>query len=190
MLIEVLIIILCYLLGSLPAGYFLVKYFSHEDIRETGSQSVGATNVGRLLGTKGFLITFCIDCFKSFLVVFLIIYVFDKNGLTYFSALGLVLGHIYPIFLNLKGGKGIAVTLGVLLAYNYILLFVLLVALGLTYLFLRKFTSSGLLALMVLPLYNITFKEDYFELAFLIILNIIILIAHKKHIQSFLKQDL
>lgn len=190
MIMEVIVVISCYLLGSLPAGYFLMKYLSTEDIREMGSHSVGATNVGRFLGTKGFLITFCIDCFKSFLVIFLISIYFDQTYLTYLSALSLVAGHNYPVFLNFKGGKGIAVTIGLLLAYNYVLLIVLIGALAFAYLVIRKFTYSGLLALLVLPIYNIIFRNDYFEFSFLIILNIIILIAHKKHIQSFLKQDL
>lgn len=184
---EILVILSSYLLGSLPAGYFLVKYLSNQDIREQGSKSVGATNVGRVLGTKGFLITFCIDAFKSFLLIFFISRLFDPTNMVYLSSLSLVLGHIYPIFLNFQGGKGIAVTLGVLLAYNYVLLIVLIGVLAFAYFVLRKFTYSGLLALLTLPVYNIIFRDDYYEFAFLIILNAIILMAHKKHLQSFLK---
>ena len=111
MLLE---IILAFLIGSIPTGYLLNKYFGHGDIRKVGSGNIGATNVlrhsGKLLG----LLTLLIDIGKGFLALELL---YGSGGRWTISILGasVVLGHIFSPWLKFKGGKGVATMLGVIL---------------------------------------------------------------------------
>lgn len=183
---EYLIIFISYILGSLPSGYFIVKYYSNKDIRTIGSNSIGATNVGRILGRKGFILTFVIDFTKAFLFIYLITRIGISKPILELSVLAMVIGHILPIFLGFKGGKGIAVTIGSLLAYNYILLLVLIVPSLIMYLISRKFTISGLFALLILPVYSFIFVNNNAQLYLLLGLNIIIIIAHKENLREYI----
>jgi glycerol-3-phosphate acyltransferase PlsY len=120
--------IIAYLLGSIPFGYVLVKLFRGEDVRGTGSGNIGATNVART-GSKGLAIaTLALDTLKGMLAVALaavVAYSSYNYGLYGFNveparlmsaaALAAVLGHIFPIWLKFKGGKGVATALGVFL---------------------------------------------------------------------------
>jgi len=183
---EYLIVFISYILGSLPSGYFIVKYYSNKDIRTIGSKSIGATNVGRVLGRKGFILTFVIDFTKAFLFIYLIIILGISKPILELSVLAIVIGHIFPIFLKFRGGKGIAITIGSLLAYNYILLLILVILSLILYLFIRKFTISGLFALLILPAYNMIFVNNNTQLYLLLGLNIIITIAHKENLRSYI----
>jgi glycerol-3-phosphate acyltransferase PlsY len=187
--VDFLIIVIAYLLGSLPSGYFIVKHFLHKDIRTLGNNCTGATNVGRILGRKGFVLTFSIDFLKSFILILLISANNSNQYILLISILSIVLGHIYPIFLRFKGGKGIAVTIGAILAYNYVLLIVLIISFSVSYIIIRNFTISGLVALLTLPIYSIIFNKNLPQFIFLCLLNIIILIAHRENIIKFRTQD-
>jgi glycerol-3-phosphate acyltransferase PlsY len=113
-----------YLLGSIPFGYLLVRIFRKEDIRTKGSGNIGATNVVRS-GAKGLgALTFLLDAVKGYAAVFIVGYlVGSPAGPTYrdaqaIAALFAVLGHMYPVWLRFKGGKGVATALGVFLALS------------------------------------------------------------------------
>jgi glycerol-3-phosphate acyltransferase PlsY len=111
-----------YLLGSIPFGYILVRVFQGIDVRSIGSGNIGATNVART-GGKGLAIaTLALDAFKGWLPVFLVLMIPDKfvggqgHTLAAFAALMAVIGHMFPVWLGFKGGKGVATGLGVFLA--------------------------------------------------------------------------
>ena len=108
---------LAYLLGSIPFGYLLVKIFRNEDIRATGSGNIGATNVARS-GAKGLgIATLLLDAGKSFLAVKIAQHLAPGNwDLAVVVAVAAILGHIFPIWLGFRGGKGVASALGVFLA--------------------------------------------------------------------------
>lgn len=128
-----IIIIVSYLLGSIPFGYLLVKIFRGEDIRETGSGNIGATNVARS-GAKGLgILTLALDALKGFVAVwhashgahhllqeprFALLHPDLASELMATAALAAVIGHVFPVWLGFKGGKGVATALGV-----FILLF-------------------------------------------------------------------
>lgn len=131
MTLYLIIAITGYLLGSIPFGYLLVKIFRGEDIRRTGSGNIGATNVARL-GAKGLgITTLALDALKGLLAVWIASRIAPSGAeaLLYMSiaALAAVIGHMFPVWLRFKGGKGVATALGV-----FILLFpkALLVSLG------------------------------------------------------------
>src|ERR1700709_2252705 len=105
---------LAYLLGSIPFGYVLVKIFRKQDIRATGSGNIGATNVVRS-GAKGLgIATLLLDCGKAFLAVKIAQHTAPgTSALAVVAAVAALLGHIFPIWLGFRGGKGVASALGV-----------------------------------------------------------------------------
>jgi len=113
---SVLVIMGCYLLGSIPFGYIVGKVFKKVDIREFGSGNIGATNVLRILGPS--LASFSVigDIGKGILSIYLVRF-FNIDNLLIFTIAGLavICGHDWSLFLGFKGGKGIATTLGVVL---------------------------------------------------------------------------
>jgi acyl phosphate:glycerol-3-phosphate acyltransferase len=109
-----------YLLGSIPFGYLLVRVFRHEDIREHGSGNIGATNVARS-GAKGLgLATLLLDLGKAYAAVVIARHVGGGNyDLQVAAAVAAVVGHVFPVWLRFRGGKGVASALGVFLALNW-----------------------------------------------------------------------
>ena len=110
---------LAYLLGSIPFGYLLVKIFRHQDIRATGSGNIGATNVVRS-GAKGLgIATLLLDCSKAYLAVKIAQQIAPGNyDLAVAAAVVAILGHVFPVWLGFRGGKGVASALGVFLALS------------------------------------------------------------------------
>jgi glycerol-3-phosphate acyltransferase PlsY len=112
------ILAMAYLLGSIPFGYLLVRFFRKEDIRAIGSGNIGATNVARS-GAKGLgLLTLALDLLKGFAAVLIAKHFMPgtPSDLMCGAAVASVLGHVYPVWLGFKGGKGVASALGVFLA--------------------------------------------------------------------------
>jgi len=106
-----------YLSGSVPFGLILTKIFSGKDVRKIGSGNIGATNVLRAGNKYLAALTLFLDTLKGYVPVLLTGYFF--NEYIYISALSSFLGHVFPIWLNFKGGKGVATYLGILIAFSY-----------------------------------------------------------------------
>ncbi|NBX52032.1 MAG: glycerol-3-phosphate acyltransferase [Proteobacteria bacterium] len=126
-----------YALGCFCSAYYLVKIFSKQDIRTLNSGTVGARNAGRILGKKGFVITFVGDFLKTGLPLGVTIYFFrsDANFSILFlvSSIAVMLGHLFPAQLKLKGGKGVVVFTAIIFVINF---WVLLISLGVLFLLL------------------------------------------------------
>jgi glycerol-3-phosphate acyltransferase PlsY len=110
-----------YALGSIPFGYLLVRFVRQEDVRDTGSGNIGATNVARAGGTTLGIFTLILDAMKGFIAVFLVMQFAPDtaNGpstLAISAAVAAVVGHVFPVWLRFRGGKGIATALGVFIA--------------------------------------------------------------------------
>jgi glycerol-3-phosphate acyltransferase PlsY len=116
---AILIILAGYLLGSIPFGYLIVRAKAGADIRETGSGGTGATNVSRRAGKFAGVLTLVLDALKGLAAVWLARFVAgsDQNAGWLVAAAGLtvIMGHMYPVWLGFRGGKGVATGLGVLL---------------------------------------------------------------------------
>jgi glycerol-3-phosphate acyltransferase PlsY len=123
-LIFILMTLFAYLLGSVPFGYLVAKWRG-VDISQVGSGNIGATNVGRNLGWKIGALVGVLDFGKGFLPAFLANQIFAQDWQTLFISLVPVIGHIFPVWLNFKGGKGVATIFGILAAYFGILYFLL-----------------------------------------------------------------
>ena len=168
-----------YLLGSIPFGLLLAKIFLKKDIRTVGSGNIGTTNVLRT-GNKFLAIaTLVLDLFKGYISVYITIFYFQN--LTSLSALICFIGHIFPIWLKFKGGKGVATYLGVILAlsYKFFLIFGI-VWLVLTFLF-RFASLSSMISTLIIFLFSYFFENNNFSLI-LFIFFIIILYTHRENI--------
>ncbi len=121
-LASLLIAVAAYLLGSIPTGYLVIRLFRHEDIRQAGSGNIGATNVlrsgGKLLGAATFLLDMLKGCSAVWLgaCVATLLPGLTSRDAQALAALFAVLGHVFPVWLRFRGGKGVATGFGVFLA--------------------------------------------------------------------------
>ena len=168
-----------YLLGSIPFGLLLAKVFLKKDIRTVGSGNIGATNVLRT-GNKFIAIaTLFLDLLKGYISVYITMFYFES--LTSLSALICFIGHIFPIWLKFKGGKGVATYLGVILAlsYKFFLIFgITWVSLSLLF---RFASLSSMISTFIVFLYAYFFETNNNTLI-LFIFFVMILFTHKENI--------
>ena len=169
-----------YFLGSIPFGLILTKIFLNKDIREVGSGNIGTTNVLRT-GNKFLAVsTLALDLLKGYISVYLTQFYYES--LVSYSALICFMGHIYPIWLKFKGGKGVATYLGIIFAFSYNF-FLIYVVTWLIFSLLFRFASfSSMISSLVIFLYAYLFENNNFSLI-LFIFFIIILFTHKENIQ-------
>ena len=170
-------------MGSIPFGFLLTKIFLKKDIREIGSGNTGATNAlrtgNKLIGYG----TLILDIFKSTIPVLIIKYQYPE--FLFPSSLSIFLGHVFPIWLKFKGGKGVATYLGILFCINYILGFVFIISWFLIFLISKYSSLSSLIASLTIPIYHffIIDNENYY---FFIILFILIFYTHRKNIKRLI----
>ena len=171
--------ILSYLLGSIPFGYLFTKFFLKKDIRDVGSGNIGTTNVLRTGKKSLAAATLLLDLLKGYLSVIITFHYFQD--LISYSALLCFVGHIFPIWLKFKGGKGVATYLGVILAlsYKFFLIFGI-VWLVLTFLF-RFASLSSMISTLIIFLYSYFFENNNFSLI-LFIFFVIIVYTHRENI--------
>jgi len=189
-------ILTAYLVGSIPTGFLMTKIFIGADIRLAGSRNVGATNVYRVAGKLPGLLTLMIDIAKGVLVVTLIAAFYyrflEKIDYDFFRALlGLVAicAHIWSVFLNFKGGKGVATTIGVAAALAPLALLVSLIV-WLAVFIPTNYVSLGSLAFGVsLPIFAIVFNEPFYIVIFCIILCILNSYKHKENIKRLISGE-
>ena len=178
--IEILYIaIYSYVLGSLPFGLILTKIFLNKDLREIGSGNIGATNVLRTGKKSLSALTLILDGLKAYISVIITLDYFPDY--IYLSALLCFLGHIFPVWLKFKGGKGVAVYLGVLFAFSINLGIIFLIS-WIIILYLTKYSSlSSLISTLVIFLYSMILN-NLNESVFFFIILIIIIYTHRENI--------
>ena len=168
-----------YLLGSIPFGLILTNLFLNKDLRNIGSGNIGATNVFRSGKRNLGILTLILDTLKAYIAITItLIYFLDY---IYLSALLCFLGHIFPVWLKFKGGKGIAVFLGILFALS-IKLGIIFIICWISILYLTKFPSiSSLISTGIIFLYSIYLKNSLESIFFFIIL-VIVFYTHRDNI--------
>ena len=184
---ELIIIILTsYLMGSIPFGLILTKIFLNKDIRKVGSGNIGATNVLRA-GNKivGYL-TLILDVLKAIIPI---IYIkFNYPDLIYVASLSVFLGHVFPIWLKFKGGKGVATYVGILFCINYFLGIIFVIT-WLIIFIISKFSSLGsILASLIMPIY-IFLNSDYNNEYFFVIMFVMILFTHRENVKRLINKE-
>ena len=177
------IILLSYLMGSIPFGFILTKIFLKKDIREIGSGNIGATNVLRTGNKMIGYITLILDILKA--IIPLLIIKFNHPEFLFISALSIFLGHVFPLWLKFKGGKGVATYVGMLFCINYILGFVFIISWLIIFIIFRYSSLSSLIASLTIPIYHF-FIIDNNNYYFFIILFILIFFTHRENIKRLI----
>ena len=175
----ILVLFYSYFLGSIPFGLIITKVFLRKDIRKVGSGNIGTTNVLRT-GKKSLAIaTLIFDILKGYVSVVITLKYF--NDLVYFSALICFIGHIFPVWLRFRGGKGVATYLGIIFALS----FKFGIIFGITWLlisFIFKYSSlSSMIGALIVFVYSM-FLDNITLSIFLFITFIIILYTHRENI--------
>lgn len=185
---AILAILVGYLIGSIPFGLVLTRMAGLGDIRKIGSGNIGATNVLRTGRKDLALLTLILDAGKAALVALLFKYACSSQLIGVMAGVAAVLGHNYPIFLKFKGGKGVASTLGLMLAVTPLVG----VVTALTWLFMavtfRYSSLSALTALALAPIYALFFETADISLIYLF-LTILSFYRHKDNIKRILKGE-
>jgi len=193
---EFILIILAYLIGSIPTALIVSKSFFNIDIRDYGSGNMGATNTFRVLGPKFGTVVMIGDMLKGILAVALynllpyyLTNELDRTNLMLGLGLAAVIGHIYPIWADFRGGKGVATLFGMVLAIQPIIAIncvgVFLIVLYLTrYVSLSSILAGVALPICVLWIYN---EQEVFYRVFAVAVAALIVLTHQKNISRLIK---
>jgi glycerol-3-phosphate acyltransferase PlsY len=182
----ILFTIAAYLVGSIPTSIVLAKLFSRDDIRKSGSGNIGATNASRIHGKKFGALTFLGDMLKGFLPVWSGTLIFDSPLL--FAAIGLAafLGHLFPVYLKFKGGKGIATAFGIFLCLApAVILIELLIFVLIAFLW-RYVSLASLTASATIPLLMLAFSCEPPVILLGVVMAILIFIKHIDNIKRLI----
>ncbi len=174
-----------YALGCFSPGYYLVRLCAGQDIRTISSGSTGSTNVGRVLGRFGYIVTLFADGAKGAIALWAALHFALSPWGTIGVMISVVTGHIWPLQLRFHGGKGLATALGALIVLDYRLALVIgsIAMLGPL---LRQGTASFLAAAFISPALAAVLGRPEVEVAGLGILVLLLLMAHRENIRAFL----
>ena len=181
-----IIIISSYLMGSIPFGYILTKTFLNKDIRNIGSGNIGATNTLRT-GNKfiGYS-TLVLDILKA--VIPIIIIKFNFTEYIFVSSLSVFIGHVFPLWLKFKGGKGVATYVGILFCIN-IIFGIIFIFMWLSLYFISKYSSlSSLIASISIPIYILLFLEGK-NIFFFLIMFVLIFFTHRENVKRLINKE-
>ena len=178
--------IISYLMGSIPFGFILTKIFLKKDIREIGSGNIGATNAlrtgNKLIGYS----TLLLDVMKAILPV---LYAkINYPELIYIASLCAFLGHVFPVWLKFKGGKGVATYVGILFTINIFLGFIFCVSWLLVFLVSKYSSLSSLIGSLTIPLY-IFFNDQMSNALFFGIMFVLIFYTHRENIKRLKNKE-
>ena len=197
LVISSVLIIVAYLLGSIPTGYLAGKYLQGIDIREEGSGSTGATNVLRTLGKKAAIAVLAIDLLKGAIAVFSVkltyasamgefIPITWQSWLITISAFAAVIGHSKSIWLNFSGGKSVATSLGVLLVMNTVVALGTLAAFGVMLAISRIVSLSSITGAIAVIILMILLHQPVPYIVFAVLCGTYVIIRHQTNIQRLL----
>ena len=180
-----IVVLFSYLLGSIPFGYLLTRIFLKKDIRKIGSGNIGATNAlrtgNKILGYS----TLSLDILKAIIPILLINFYFPEY--IFVSSLSVFLGHIFPVWLRFKGGKGVATYVGILFCLNFMLGIIFVVIWFLIYLIFKFSSLSSLIASLIIPIYQFYYVDDK-NYYFYIIMFILIFFTHRENIKRLINK--
>jgi glycerol-3-phosphate acyltransferase PlsY len=191
------VVVCSYLLGSIPFGYVLMRVFQGVDVRSFGSGNIGATNVARTGSKRLAIATLVLDTFKGWLPVFLVLTLpgipssssAELNTLAASAALAAVVGHMFPVWLGFKGGKGVATGLGVFLALTPRVGLFALVVFAVIVVLTRYVSLGSILGTAVVPVALWWLARDRFPpvaLALCAVVALLVIIRHHQNIGRLL----
>ena len=181
-----LIALISYLMGSIPFGFLLTKVFLNKDIREIGSGNIGTTNVlragNKLIGYS----TLILDVLKAVIPILIIKVQFSE--FIFISSLSIFLGHVFPIWLKFKGGKGVATYVGILFAINIYYGLIFVISWFLTFALSRYSSLSSLVASISIPIYLIILAQ-FDQIIFFMTMFILIFFTHRENIKRLKNKE-
>lgn len=199
---KILLVVLAYALGSFPTAFIIFKANKGKDIRSVGSGNVGGTNVLRSAGPGLAVLTIILDILKGFIPVLMIYLFFPSSYILYvITSVSVLIGHVFPVFLKFKGGKGISTAGGLIIATcvlpisgaNLALRLAPAIIIILTVLiifFITRIMSLGsIVATIINPIMFFIFRYDNFVIIAATIWSAIILIAHRENIKRLFKGE-
>lgn len=196
-MLNIILILGAYLLGSIPSAVWIGKSFYGIDVREHGSQNAGATNTLRVLGRKAALVVFIMDILKGTLAVNLALFSAYAPGgteiinLKIILVVAAVLGHIFPVFAGFKGGKGVATLTGSLVALFPLTVLVCFAIFFITLNITHYVSLSSMITGVLLPIISyFVFGQHYPPLViFSVTISILLIITHRKNIKRLLNNE-
>ena len=190
MIVTVLLVVLAYLLGSIPSAVWIGKHFYGVDVREHGSKNAGATNTLRVLGRKAAMPVLLLDMAKGFVAVMLFhLSPYKDTDFEFYLKLilivAVVLGHIFPLFAGFKGGKGVATMAGAVLGMYPPAVFLCLLTFLIVLAISHYVSLSSMTAGVMFPVYLVlVFRETYLPLIiFACVVAVALIITHRKNIR-------
>lgn len=190
--------VIAYLLGSIPTAVWVGKKYYGMDVREHGSKNAGATNTFRVLGKKPGILVLLIDVFKGALAVLLPFFILqnqlDSESIIHIqlvAAIAAVLGHVFPVFAQFKGGKGVATSLGIIIGIHPAAALICLGIFLVIFILFHYVSLGAIAASIAFPLLIVyLFQVDSIWLrAFAIVLGAVVIFAHKKNIVRLMQGE-
>jgi len=179
---EVLFLLISYFIGSIPFGFIIYYLTDKKDIRKEGSGNIGATNILRTKGKVAGLATLVLDILKGALPIVYGLSTFDSPIIIIWGGFAVILGHILPVFLKFRGGKGVATFVGVFLIFSPFAVLVFIAAF-LTTSFLTRFVSAGS-QLGVISVFFFTLFTQIVEVSMIVLLMVIfIIVKHRSNLK-------
>jgi glycerol-3-phosphate acyltransferase PlsY len=187
---QITFLIVTYFLAAIPFGLFLSKIFARVDIRQHGSKNIGATNVARVVGKKLGLLTLILDGFKGAFMIIAARFAFYESAHLHFflSLVGFVavIGHIYPIYLKFKGGKGVATTIAVLLALDPMVGSLAICIWIIIFCLFRTSSVSSMVAIFSSIILSYFYNAPFEQIVFCTALFLLITYRHKENISRLM----
>ncbi|MHB8277851.1 MAG: glycerol-3-phosphate 1-O-acyltransferase PlsY [Candidatus Humimicrobiaceae bacterium] len=202
LLFKILLVVFAYLFGSFPTAFIIFKARRGDDIRNHGSGNVGGTNVLRSAGPGLGTLTIIVDILKGFIPVLLVYLFFPASYILYIiTSVSVLIGHVFPVFLKFKGGKGVSAVGGVIIATcvlpfsgaNLILrlvpAFVIVLTVLIIFFITRIMSLGSIFAAIVSPMMFFISRYDKYVIIAAVIWSIIVLIAHRENIKRLFKGE-
>jgi glycerol-3-phosphate acyltransferase PlsY len=186
-LLVALFLVLTYFVASIPFGLVLAKLFNKKDLRQHGSNNIGATNATRVLGKKFGLLTLILDASKGAVMIIIARLLFVCMGSSLDNIIALVgliavIGHVFPIYLKFKGGKGVATTIAVLFAINPIIGIVNILIWLLVFFISKVSAIASLSSILIASLFAIYWHAPISQIILCLILLCLVTFRHKENI--------
>ncbi len=187
---QFLFLVLTYAIAAIPFGLVLAKTFAKKDIRQFGSKNIGATNVARVIGKKLGFATLILDGLKGAVMVIIARFSFYESENLHLILVAVaavaVLAHVYPIYLNFKGGKGVATAIAVLFALDPSVGFLAVCFWIMSFCLFRISSVSSIVSIFSSIILSSSFEAPASQIYFCWFLSILILVRHKENILRLL----
>lgn len=186
MINQITLVLMAYFFGSLSFGIITSYFFNIADPRTTGSKNPGATNVMRAGNKLAALLTLLGDMLKATLVIAIANYINVSEGNLVIISIAVLLGHIFPIYYQFKGGKGVATAFGILLGFNWLLALTVFFVWLCVFLIWRYSSLAAVVAILSAPVFSYFLEFSIETLWLTIIIAILVIYQHKVNIKNLL----